>query len=274
VTAPSLTGCCKQLLASEIRTAPNYTPAVISIDGKQYKTLDFDATSELETVAPEVYKRVRDLGDSDGTVIFGDVDLAHPDDWEASTFERLYEPLGEVGSWLIIEGNLNLALNLYLDDGNLDVPGVSNYCGRLHVLGKTHIPGALHFDSNDGGFTSLTLAEPVGFIATSANQFEVKLRAQYFFDALQKGPFDAAPQTRHDEIIQEAFVEYPRVITREHLAAFFKQKVQADDAVAEILAGRLEYNWITRAITSFDARAFATFFDTLDIPPPPARTPR
>jgi len=254
------------------------TATSIEFDGQHIELLRYYDKAHLKAIAPEVYKRVKDsvfceydktmapiMAKHSGTVVRGDITFDHPKDTKTSSFGRILALLGDYGRVLIFDGNLTMDNSLAISEsrvvilGDLETVGLSNLCGELHVEGTTRVSGAMTFDSNDGGFTKLTLSEPAGFIVTSANAFDIKLKARYYFDPLFECGFDSAPQTPHEERIQSAFDGKPTVISLEQLVAFFRWRVD-DEAAAEVENGD-HASWIREVITLTDSRVFATYFD-------------
>ena len=101
----------------------------IDFDGQTLELLQYDDKEHLERLAPDVYERVREsvFWESDprmaktmagfsGTVVRGDIRFAHPDDAGMSSFERIFEALGEIGYWLIFDGNLKMERSMAVDD--------------------------------------------------------------------------------------------------------------------------------------------------------------
>jgi len=250
----------------------------IEFDGQKIEILRYDDKAHLKAIAPEVYERVKDsvfwesdermapiMAKHSGTVVRGDITIEHPKGTNTSSFGRILEPLGDYGRVLIFDGNLKTANSFHISElrvvilGDLETVGLSNLCGELHVEGTTRVSGAMTFNSDDGGFTKLTLSEPAGFIVTSANKFDINLKARYFFDPLFKCGFDAAPTTPHEQRIQAAFDGKPTVITLEQLVAFFRWRVD-DETAAEVENGDYA-SWIEDMITLADSREFAKYFD-------------
>jgi hypothetical protein len=113
------------------------------------------------------------------------------------------------------------------------------------------------FDSNNGGFTRLDLAAPVGLIATQSNVFDITLRARSLFDPLFSG-FEGEATSPHEQRIREAFDGTARVVTTEELAAFFHQ---LDPKVGEAVRNGAHFEWIQEVATRYDARRLAAAFD-------------
>jgi hypothetical protein len=252
----------------------------IALDDNAMEVHVFADKAELVAARPDVYRRIRQIAYMEDdprmaplveghsvVVIDGDLNIAADED-SASTFHRIYGAIGEEASstdWVVCTGDVHLERSLALNDrfervvifGDLHALGVCNDWGQLFVLGKTTIPGILYFDSDNGGFTQLDLAEPVGLIATQSNAFDVRLRARYFFDPLFSG-FDGEPQSPHDERIREAFDGTARVVTLEELAAFFER---LDPDVADEVRDGGHYDWIKEVATHYDARQLPSAFD-------------
>jgi hypothetical protein len=261
------------------------TSTTIEFDGQRLELLRYDNKDQLEVIAPEIYDRVKDsvfweydeemapiMANRSGTVVRGDITIKHPKGIKTSSFERILEPLGDHGRLgmidsrvLIFDGNLKMGNSLAISErrviilGDLDTVGLSNLCGELHVEGKTRISGAMTFDSNDGGFTKLDLSEPVGFIVTHANAFDINLKARYYFDPIFSCGFKKAPKTPHEQRIRSAFDNKPTVITLEQLAAFFRWRV--DDEAGDEIANGDYASWVRDVIALTDSRVFATYFD-------------
>tara|TARA_R110002096_G_scaffold77896_2_gene183168 strand:+ start:125 stop:946 length:822 start_codon:yes stop_codon:yes gene_type:complete len=226
----------------------------------------------LQAARPEVYNRISEIVfcESDATmaewavnqsvtVIDGNLSIAAEDD--SNCFKRIYGVIGEEAldaNWLLFTGNVELAEGMSLEDrhdkfvifGDLKATGVSNDWGQLFVLGKTTIPGILFFNSDNGGFTQLDLAEPIGLIATMSNMFNIELKAKYYLDPIFGG-FDRATKSPHDERIREAFGNRPRVITVEEFAAVFEEN--NPDTAEEIRNGD-HFKWAGGIAADYDSR--------------------
>lgn len=252
----------------------------VSLDKNVFDVQVFADKAELSAARPDVYERIRQIVYLEDdprmaprvegrsvAVIDGDLDIAKDKD-SASTFHRLYGVIGEEAcstDWVVCTGDVRVERSLALNDrferliifGDLHAVGVTNDWGQLFVLGKTTISGILYFDSDNGGFTQLDLAEPVGLIATQSNAFDIRLRARYLFDPLFSG-FDGPPRSPHDERIRDAFDGTARLVTLEELAAFFENLAPQ---VADEVRDGAHFDWIKEVATRYDARQLPAAFD-------------
>ena len=203
-----------------------------------------------------------------GTVVYGNVRFPHTEDTSSSCFEDIYDALGEdYGKSLVFAGSLDVERGMRLPDrarvvvlGDLATVGLCNVQCELWVEGTTTIAGELYFDSNNGGYTKLKLGAPAGFIATSANRFDIELRAKYYFDPIFRCGFGATPTTRHEEIIAEAFREGEPVkqVTLDDIADFFAE--MNPEVAEEVRAG--DYgSWLETLLSALDSRSLVTFLD-------------
>ncbi|MBX3234180.1 MAG: hypothetical protein KIT84_40205 [Labilithrix sp.] len=257
------------------------TTTTVNYAGQALQMLRFDGKEDLQRRDPTIFEKVRDSVFKEydpmlasiaagwpGTVVYGDVRFPHTEETEASCFEDFYDALGEDhGKSLVFAGSLDVERGMMLPDrarvvvlGDLATVGLCNVQCEIWVEGTTTIAGGLYFDSNNGGYTKLTLAVPAGFIATSANLFDVELRAKYYFDPLFRCGFGATPTTRHEEIITEAFRPGERVqqVTLDDLADFFTK--MNPEVGEEVRAG--DYgSWLEVLLATLDSRSLVTFLD-------------
>lgn len=257
------------------------TTTTVSYAGQTLQTLRFDGKQDLQRRDPTTFEKVRDSVFKEydpmlasiaagwaGTVVYGDVRFPHTEATESSCFEDIYEALGEdYGKSLVFTGSLAVERGMMLPDrarvvvlGDLATVGLCNVQCELWVEGTTTIAGGLYFDSNNGGYTKLKLAAPAGFIATSANLFDIELRAKYYFDPIFRCGFGAAATNRHEEIIMEAFRpgEPVKQVTLDDIADFFTK--MNPEVGEEVRAG--DYgSWLEVLLAAHDARSLVTFLD-------------
>ncbi|MEL6548262.1 MAG: hypothetical protein AAFQ82_26785 [Myxococcota bacterium] len=252
-----------------------------SLDDQSFEHRIFNNKAELVEARPELYEQIRycvyyeaeegmrQVAENFSVrVIDGDLNVAHPEDYEGSTFDRVLDAMG-MKDWqetfLVFTGNLTLERSLGLGDryervvvcGDFSAGGVVNDWGTLFVLGETRISGVLYFCSDNGGFTGLRLAEPVHLIATQSNLFDVRLRSKYFFDPIFSG-FEGESNSVHDENIRAAFDGTARVVSIEELASHFGQY---DESVGEEIRSGQHYKWITQVALFGDPRKFIGKFE-------------
>ncbi len=213
--------------------------------GQRLEALPFGNKRELEQADRVVFEKVRAsifkeghpmlaaiCEQMSGTVVYGDVTFPHTEETEGSSFGDIYSAFAEDrGTWLVFTGNLEVERSMSVEKGmpvavlgDVRTPGLVNMQGELFIEGSTMVPGALFFDSGNGGITKLTLVEPAGLIVTQSNVFEIDLRARYYLDPLFNCGFAGAPTTRHEEIIQERFADAaqpPTLVTLDTLADYF-----------------------------------------------------
>ncbi len=248
----------------------------IEFDNQTLRVTAYTDKRHLQEQDPAVYERVKNTvfkefdprwaelaAGSSGVVVHGDVVFEEPD------VRRIYDSFDDPGRHLIFAGNVDVRKGGFcVEDtdrivvlGDLQAAGVSNWCGQLHVDGQSQIPGGLFFDSGDGGFTQLRLAQPVGLVAATANVFDITpLAAKYYFDPSFNCGFDGPPTNRHEEIMQAAFTNKLRLVTVDLLAEFFRTK-SPDKSVAEEVANGEHWTWLRVVIGQYDARMMVEFFD-------------
>ncbi|QLG46798.1 hypothetical protein [Costertonia aggregata] len=190
------------------------------------KIKKFKSIAELFEMAPQVkpflVKEVYEFalgGDLDydewlntpfeGSLVLGDVTTE-------GTIIDIYKQIDQEGfnpDNIIFSGNLEVGTVTLVDDiqkifvcGDFITQVLSNICGWFYVQGDTTIQTMLHFDSDDNGFTKLKLKNEVPIIITTANFFDINLKAKCFIDAsYQKNPATDTGVNKHTEIINSKF---------------------------------------------------------------------
>ena len=234
----------------------------LNFAGQELKLLSYQTAQDLEQKDKATFDRILNegfFGDAEamkiyfgerrsGVVIYGDVTIPHNAEEKTGRFIDLYEALEPYeAEWIVFTGNVDAHNSVMVTDvdrvmmlGDLKAVGVSNICGLLFVAGKTEVSGGLIFDSSDGGFTSLDLVKPVGFVCTTANVFNIQLDTKYLIDSIFKLDGEGNPQNVHTEKMLSRFQSFDntRLVTAEELADFFKPF--GDDIAQEVRGGEYE----------------------------------
>lgn len=131
-----------------------------SVDGQTFTYSVYANRVDLQSERPEVFEKIKHCVFYEGEgpmeqvaanfsvrIVDGDLDVAHPEDYDNSTFSRVLDAMG-MDNWrvdfLVFANNLKLERSIRLGDryekvvvcGDLTVGGVVNNLGTLFVLGK------------------------------------------------------------------------------------------------------------------------------------------